>query len=403
MTYTSPRHMLELGIWGFGLNFPTRLDAARDRLVVLARDPAVIAAAHAATHRLGRPPAMVVTSGREVLARLAGPGNAPRHLVCDPPAAGAAWPKLLDMLRDPSAATGLIVVSAAPAPAVMPGDVVAMPAEPLQLAAALLAPPAAPVTLPAAAAAALEAGLARGEIAVRFQPVVRIRDRQPVMLEALARWHLPSAPVGPDAFVPLAERAGLARALSIAVASRAAAELAQLQPRLDIGLSLNLPLALLVQPDLPVWLGRAMAGSGFGRGRLYLELTETTEVRDTAQLHRALRRLGAAGYRVLLDDLILEDGRARLLALPFAGFKLDRSLVQRLPVDAHARVAVQRLMQLARRRRQVVTAEGVADAAQWALLRSLGVDNAQGFAIGRPLPATTLAAWSTGWRGFQHG
>jgi EAL domain-containing protein (putative c-di-GMP-specific phosphodiesterase class I) len=77
--------------------------------------------------------------------------------------------------------------------------------------------------------------------------------------------------------------------------------------------------------------------------------------------------------------------------------------VERLPRDTHARVAVHRLMRLARRRGQVVTAEGVADPRQWALLRSLGVDNAQGFAIGRPLPAATLAAWWAGWRGVQLG
>jgi EAL domain-containing protein (putative c-di-GMP-specific phosphodiesterase class I) len=383
------------------LNRPDRLAASRDRLVVLARDPAVIAAAHAASHRLGRPPATVLQSGLEALARVAAPGEAPRHLVCDPPAAGASWPHLLDVLRDPSARTELLVVSSAPQ--AMPADVVALPADPLQLAAALLAPRARAPILPAAAAAALEAGMARGEIAVRFQPVVRIADRQPVMVEALARWHPPHSPIGPDAFVPLAERAGLARTLSIAVASRAGAELAPLRQQLGLALSLNLPLALLVQPDLAAWLGRAMAHTGLGAGSLALELTETTEVRDTAQLHRALLRLNAAGYRVLLDDLVLDDGRERLLALPFAGFKLDRSLVQRLPGDAHARHAVRRLMRLAGRRRQSVIAEGVADRGQWSLLRDLGVHHAQGFAIGRPLPAAALPAWSAGWRGYRPG
>src|SRR3954471_15681885 len=123
MTYTLPWPMVIPSNRGVGLPFPARLDAARDRLVVLARDPAVIAAAHAASHRLGRPPAMVVKSGWEALARLAGPGHAPHHLVCDPPAAGAAWQKLLDVLRDPSAATGLLVVSSSPAAEWVPGDV----------------------------------------------------------------------------------------------------------------------------------------------------------------------------------------------------------------------------------------------------------------------------------------
>ncbi|MFC7543372.1 hypothetical protein ACFQU2_33255 [Siccirubricoccus deserti] len=155
----------------------------------------MIAAANAASHRLGRPPATVLQSGREALARVAAPGEAPHHLVCDPPAAGPSWPHLLDVLRDPSARTRLLVVSSAPW--AMPADVVALPADPLQLAAALLAPRTHAPVLPAAAAAALEAGMARGEIAVRFQPVVRIADRQPVMVEALARWHPPHSPLAP--------------------------------------------------------------------------------------------------------------------------------------------------------------------------------------------------------------
>ncbi|WP_149535956.1 EAL domain-containing protein [Siccirubricoccus phaeus] len=371
---------------------------------MLARDPAVIAAAHAATNRLGRPPAMVVTSGREALAQIAAPGLAPRHLVCEPQAAGSDWPDLLDLLRDPSASTGLLVVSSAPQQDGLPGDVVALPADPLRLAAALLAPPASSGALPDAAASLLEAALARGEIAVRFQPVVSLLDRRPVLVEALARWHMPHAKVGPDAFIALAERAGLARKLSIAVASRAGAELAGLGPGFpSLGLALNLPLALLLQPDLAAWLGRALAGTGIGPGRLFLELTETTEVRDERLLRRALRRLNAAGYRVLLDDLALGDGRDRLLALPFAGFKLDRSLVERLPCEAAARHAVRRLVGLARQRGQLVIAEGLADLGQWSQLRGLGLDCAQGFGIGRPLPASALGTWLAGWRGYRRG
>ncbi|MCO6417047.1 EAL domain-containing protein [Siccirubricoccus sp. KC 17139] len=347
---------------------------------------------------------MVVESGREALARIAAPGVAPRHLVCDPLAAGADWPNLLALLRDPGAPTGLVVVSSSPDRGNLPGDVVVLPADPLRLAAALLARPASASALPDAAAAALEASLARGEIAVRFQPVVSLRDRRPILVEALARWHLPDAPVRPDAFVALAERAGLARKLSIAVASRAGAELARLAPGFPaLGLSLNLPLALLLQPDLVAWLGRAMAGTGFGPGRLFLELTETTEVRDRRLLLRALQRLNAAGYRVLLDDLALGDGREGLLALPFAGFKLDRSLVERLPREAAVRHAVRRLIGLARRRGQMVIAEGVGELGHWSLLRGLGLDSAQGFGIGRPLPASALPTWLAGWRGYRRG
>jgi EAL domain-containing protein (putative c-di-GMP-specific phosphodiesterase class I) len=229
---------------------------------------------------------------------------------------------------------------------------------------------------------ALRAGLAQGEIHVRYQPVVRVQDRRPVMVEALARWEPPSGGVAPELFVPLA----------------ALAELAPLWSRLRLGVTINLPLALVLEPGLPRWLDRAFGWSVLAPRQVAIELTETTPVRDPATLQRALLRLRAAGYRVLLDDVTLQDDRDRLLALPFSGLKLDRSLVERLPQDGRARRAVRRLVTEAEARGQTVIAEGVSHPAHWAALRGLGVHFAQGFAVGLPLPAAALPRWAATWR-----
>lgn len=248
-------------------------------------------------------------------------------------------------------------------------------------------------------AAALAAGLGNGEVSVHYQPVVRLSDRRPVMVEALARWHCLSVPVPPDRFIPLAESCGLARALSMLVASRAAAELSPLWQRLRLTVSINLPLAQLLLPDLPAWLRRALRAGGLQPGQVALELTETTEVRDRSALRRALLRLRGAGHRVLLDDITLHDDRDWLFGLPFGAFKLDRSLVERLPGDAHARREVQRLVRLAKAAGKQVIAEGVSDRRLWQAVRGLGVHHAQGYLVSRPLPAEALARWHGQWRG----
>lgn len=252
---------------------------------------------------------------------------------------------------------------------------------------------------PRARIEALRAGLAQGEIAVRYQPVVRVRDRRPMMVEALARWQPASGDVAPDHFVPLAERAGLVGELSAIVATAAIADLGPLWSRLRLGVTINLPLMLVLQPGLTAWLDRAIGWSVLAPRQVAIELTETTPVRDPAGLQRALLRLRAAGYRVLLDDVTLQDDRDRLLALPFSGLKLDRSLVERLPQDGRARRAVRRLVAEAEARGQTVIAEGVSHPALWAALRGLGVHFAQGYAVGRPLPAAALPRWAADWRG----
>ena len=378
-----------------------------EKVLVLSRDPAVISAASAAVRHLPGVNPTFARSGREALARLAGPGLGPHHLLADPAAAGASWPHLLATLAEPRARTSLVVVSTDHA--ALPHAMGAIPAEAGPLADAMTQdrsgragkPEAKTPSLPNAAAADLAAGLKRGEIILRYQPVVRMRDRRPVMVEALARWQRQSTPVPPDAFMPLAERSGLARALSIVVASRAGVELGRLHDELDIGVSINLPLAMLLQADLVSWLHKALRRSGLRPAQVSLELTETTEVRDVSTLRRALVRLRAAGYRVLLDDIILNDERERFFHLPFIGFKLDRSLVMSLPDDARARGEVRRLTRAAHRRGQLIIAEGVSDLRLWAVTRGLGVDHAQGFIVGRPLPAEALSAWWSSWRSRQ--
>jgi EAL domain-containing protein (putative c-di-GMP-specific phosphodiesterase class I) len=370
--------------------------AARGRVLVLARDPALVAAARAAATQLGRD-STLLRSGREALALLAAPGSrGPRHLICDPSSAGAAWPDVLAMAAEARDGIALVVVSAT-AGQVPPG-ILPVPADPARLAAALRALPAPPAPMPQDASAALRKGLVRGEIAVRYQPIVRIADRRPVMVEALARWEPRYPPIRPDRFVPMAERAGLLQALSAAVASRALAELAPLRRILPAGVTINLPQEIVVQPDLPAWLRQAIGRSGMRASDVAIELTEARALPDRTALGRALRRLGEAGHRVLLDDLVLDDPRQELLDLPLAGIKLDRSLVTALPGSARARQQVRRLARRAAARGQVMVAEGVAAAELLGLLRDLGVAWAQGFHIGRPLPAAALPAWSESWR-----
>jgi EAL domain-containing protein (putative c-di-GMP-specific phosphodiesterase class I) len=362
-------------------------------LVLVADDPAVIAAARDAARRLhgGRP--IQIVSGAEALSRLVGPGEPPRHLVLEGGAAGRA---LLSAARDRFSGTGVVVV-ARPGEQV-PEGLPSVPAEGARLAAALEGLDI-PGAMPASDAAALAAGLARGEITVRFQPMVRFADRRPVMVEALARWERPEAALGAGAFVAMAERSGLGTALTLAVARRALTELAQARGRSGLRLSFNVPLAVLLQPQLPSRLGAIVAHAGLKPNDLLLELTESTEVRDTALLRRALRRLEGAGFGVLLDDLGMNDARDVLLELPFAGVKLDRSLISALPTERRARAQVEALVRSARRQGRAVIAEGVTDPLHWRVAAAAGCDLAQGFGVGRPIPPEALPAWISAWSG----
>lgn len=377
------------------------------RMLLLARDPHVISAAREAARDLERHPPLLLQDGRDVLARLFLAGEPPQQIVCEASVAGSSWPALVATATDPFGQTKMVVVSGGTESATQ-GEasqgLTWSAAEPVSLARALqhaaLIRSQAPMDDPHA----LAVGLQRGEITVRYQPIVRISDRRPVLLEGLARWQRPDdTPLSPDAFVPLAERSGLGRALSMAVAKRAFTELATAPARIGAALALNLPLAVLVERDVLSWLHELLMAAHFPPSALVLELTETSPVLDRSGLRRTLARLRAAGFPVLVDDMGLEDDRSWLLALPFSGIKLDRMLVAAMPTSRRARAEVQRLVRKAHDAGMTVTAEGVSDGRLWRAVAAAGVDQAQGYAIARPLPALALPAWHSTWQAYPVG
>jgi len=368
-------------------------------VLVLARHPAIIAAATDVALRIsGRSPHLL-HNPREALAALSRPGLPPRRVMLEPAAAATHWAELLSTLDDPSLTDATIFVAAGPEG--VPDGVAVMPPEADRLAAAMAAPLA--QARPPHSAEALAAGLDRGALLVRYQPVVRIHDRRLVLVEALARWRGSPMVHGPDSFVPMVERAGLSRALAVAVVSGAARDMGALSGRLPIDVSVNVSLDQLLRMDLASWIGRALRTGSLPPARLSLELTETTDVHDLSGLNRAIRRIAAAGHQVFLDDLTIDDVRLRLIDLPFAGLKLDKALVSRLPGDARARRFVRMIMDRANRRGQVVTAEGVSDAWLWKAVAGLGVHRAQGFWVGRPLPCSVLPSWARSWAASPRG
>jgi EAL domain-containing protein (putative c-di-GMP-specific phosphodiesterase class I) len=188
--------------------------------------------------------------------------------------------------------------------------------------------------------------------------------------------------------------------LTLAVVARAVAELrATAGRRRGLRLAFNVPLAVLLQEDLPAQLRRILATAGFRPEDLLLELTENAVVRDTALLRRALHRLGRSGFGVMLDDLDLDDDRGELLDLPFVGVKLDRGLVAALPHSRRARHHVEQVVRQTHRQRRLVIAEGISDPLLWRCAAAAGCDLAQGFGVGRPIPPAALSAWFAAWAG----
>lgn len=246
----------------------------------------------------------------------------------------------------------------------------------------------------------LEDALRQGLIQARYQPIVRMADRHPTGFEVLARLQHPMhGLVEADAFVPAMEAAGLGRALFEAVVTCAVREWQAFGlGALGMTLAINLPLDVLLMPDTPDWLDAALTGTTLAAGQVVIELTESQELDSVPVLAAAIAGYRARGYRLAIDDVgpAIRDHRP-LLELPFSWLKLDRSLVIGDGGDEAGAQFLTFALEAARGAGLTVIAEGIEDAAAWARMAAAGIDQAQGYHISQPIPASDVAAWHAGW------
>jgi diguanylate cyclase (GGDEF)-like protein len=232
-----------------------------------------------------------------------------------------------------------------------------------------------------------------GELRVFYQPIIDLADGRVVAAEALARWQHPERGlVPPDEFLTLIEREGLGIRLDQAVLHVALEQLGRWDHqglRLH-GLSVNLGLSSMCDPDLPRWVADITASHRIHPDRLRLEITEHDELPEEDRIRAGLAHLVDAGFALSLDDFgVGYSSLSYLQRYPISLLKLDRSLVDH--DDPASQPLITAIAGLGRSLGLDLLAEGIETAAQRDALRRVGVRYGQGFFFARPLPALEFA------------
>ncbi len=338
-------------------------------------------------------------SARAAVARLANPGARLSHVLVDRSRADGLLGTLAEMTTDTASADVTLLVLGQKPPSVPRG----IPYADRQSISDSLAVQEFPPRFnePFLPAAELLKVVNSGMIETRYQPIVRMADRAATAVEVLARLNHPThGTLTPDWFVPRFEAAGLAFTLTDLVSTRALADLTGPHFRgLGQAMALNYPLNVLSHPRAAASLDARRDALGLRPEQLQIELTESRPVEDFAALARSLEQLRALGYRISIDDVGPGvPNLDRLLTLPFSGLKLDKGIVRSMDTRGPEASFAPRVIEQARTHGLTVVAEGVETSAMWDRLRALGVQEAQGFFIARPLPARAVPLWLEAWR-----
>lgn len=231
--------------------------------------------------------------------------------------------------------------------------------------------------------AALPDAIRRGELAMRYQPLVSFRTGRMLGVESLVRWFRGDGAVSPAVFVPLAEELGMAAELGSWVAAQVAADVAawsSISPLLDeIHVDVNISALQLRDSAVVASLRDPWAAHGLDPGRLVAELTETAAIPEHDRAAAVLQELTDSGIRLAIDDF----GAGQAWFGHLSGFqphivKLDMIFARQVAADGADKLTAAAIA-AGKAVGATVVAEGVATAGQAASFRRLGADVAQGF------------------------
>ncbi|HKQ29914.1 MAG TPA: EAL domain-containing protein [Burkholderiales bacterium] len=239
--------------------------------------------------------------------------------------------------------------------------------------------------------------LERDEFFLEYQPIVALRDKAVVALEALVRWRHPQRGlISPAEFIPLSEETGLILNLGERVLQSAINECVRLTRAGFTGLrvAVNLSAHQLQQQELIRSIQRMLTAVGARGDQLQIEITESVLMSNVDNTATTLNALSDMGIEISLDDFGTGySSLSYLKRFPIDVLKIDRSFVRDIPTDPDDSAIASAIISMAHNLGIQVVAEGVENEEQLQFLHDHDCDTVQGYYLSRPKPAEEVARY----------
>lgn len=230
------------------------------------------------------------------------------------------------------------------------------------------------------------------EFVTYFQPQFDAKTLEVCGAEALVRWQHPTKGVlEPESFLHIAESLKVVSTIDAVVLNQVHLQILRMMtegidiPRVSINVS--------AQRLKDMALFEHLDAISFPQGKLSVELLESISFEgDDGELCAPIERLRAMGIDIEVDDF--GTGHASILTLVKLQpkrLKIDRQLVFPIVGSKTQRALVHSIIELGQSRGIEIVAEGVETFEHAAILRELGCDILQGYALAKPMPAHELA------------
>ncbi|MBR2044929.1 MAG: GGDEF and EAL domain-containing protein [Agathobacter sp.] len=226
---------------------------------------------------------------------------------------------------------------------------------------------------------------------VYYQPIVNCFDvPTPHGAEALLRYTLPNGErVSPVEFIPILEESGLIIPVGKWVLDQAMTFCRRVQERKGtFNVNVNVSYVQVLKSPFVVEFFRLLNEHGMSSSSITIELTESGQVEDSAQMHKVWNHLHQHGVTIALDDF--GTGYSNLMNIGDVNpnvVKLDRGFTMKALSNDFERSLMQNIIQLVHSLGLKICIEGIETEAELQEIKKLGPDYIQGYYYGKPCPA----------------
>ncbi|ANQ15802.1 EAL domain-containing protein [Vibrio natriegens] len=243
----------------------------------------------------------------------------------------------------------------------------------------------------------IQTGVENREFIPHYQPIIDLATGNTCGAEALARWQSESGMISPLDFIPIAEESGMIKAIGQQILLQACRDtynaIENKQWPSDFQLHVNISVNQISCPDFVDSVTRVLTITKLPASNLTLEITESRIIDSGPTTLDNMTKLRDMGIGIAIDDFGTGySSLGYLHTLPFTCLKIDRTFVNQLSQENLERSVVAAVLNITAGLKTSVVAEGVENASQAQLLRSIGCHQVQGFYYSRPMP---LEEWPT--------
>lgn len=240
----------------------------------------------------------------------------------------------------------------------------------------------------------LKQQLYRRELDVFYQPIHHVQTSGYPVFEALARLAVPElGPIAPPEFIAIAEDKGLINQLGEVLLEQVCRTIKKLE---NSGIefrhiNINFSPIQMMNDTIVSELERVIRTEGVDPSRIHLEITESVVIDNFDKVSRIMNDFNRHGIQFSLDDYGTGySNLSTIIHLPFAGIKIDKSLLYRASESQSTFVIIQALSRSFQQIHKHIVIEGVETEAHMKLARVIGCDYVQGYYFAKPMTADDL-------------